>query len=111
MSALIRSDNSSKFTIRAFRQPPTLRRIKTLYIVPGSLWKNGHVESFDSSLRDEQLKRELMLSATEVLVSIEDSRRHHNEESPYNDISYHTAALACLEALESSRPRHLKTRS
>jgi len=29
--------------------------VKTLYIAPGSPWKNGYNESFDGSLRDELL--------------------------------------------------------
>ena len=78
--------------------------IKTLYIEPGSPWQNGHVESFNGSLRDECLDRELMLSVAEARVLIEDYRRHYNEERPHGGIGYRTPAQARIEALGSSRP-------
>ena len=78
--------------------------MKTLYIEPGSPWQNGHVESFNGSLRDECLDRELMLSVAEARVLIEDYRRHYNEERPHGGIGYRTPAQARREALASSRP-------
>ena len=100
----IRSDNGSEFIARVLRQWLAQRRIKTLYIEPGSPWQNGHVESFNGSLRDECLNRELMLSVAEARVLIEDYRRHYNEERPHGGIGYRTPAQARLEALASSRP-------
>lgn len=55
----IRSDNGSEFIARVLQQWLVRRRVKTLYIEPGSPWQNGHVESFNGSLRDECLNREL----------------------------------------------------
>ena len=80
--------------------------MKTLYIEPGSPWQNGHVESFNGSLRDECLDRELMLSLAEARVLIEDYRRHYNEERPHGGIGYRTPVQARIEAeaLGSSRP-------
>jgi putative transposase len=80
------------------------RQVKTLYIEPGSPWQNGHVESFNGSLRDECLDREVMLSVAEARVLIEDYRRHYNEERPHGGIGYRTPAQARREALDSSRP-------
>lgn len=74
------------------------RRIKTLYIEPGSPWQNGHVESFHGSLRDECLERELMLSLAEARVIIEDYRRHYNEERPHGGLGYRTPAQARNDA-------------
>ncbi len=100
----IRSDNGSEFIARVLQQWLAQRCIKTLYIEPGSPWQNGHVESFNGSLRDECLDRELMLSVAEARVLIEDYRRHYNEERPHGGIGYRTPAQVRLEALGSSRP-------
>ena len=32
-------------------------QVKTLHIESGSSWENGHIESFNSKLRDELLER------------------------------------------------------
>ena len=103
-SGLIRSDNGSEFIARILQRWLAQRQVKTLYIEPGSPWQNGHVESFNGSLRDECLDREVMLSVAEARVLIEDYRRHYNEERPHGGIGYRTPAQARLEALGSSRP-------
>jgi transposase InsO family protein len=90
--------------IRILQQWLAQRQVKTLYIEPGSPWQNGHVESFNGSLRDECLDREVMLSVAEARVLTEDYRRHYNEERPHGGIGYRTPAQARLEALGSSRP-------
>jgi len=104
--AHIRSDNGSEFIARTLQDWLKRRGVKTLYIEPGSPWQNGHVESFNGSLRDECLDREVMLSLTEARVVIEDYRRHYNEERPHGGIGYRTPAQARIEAqaLGSSRP-------
>jgi putative transposase len=100
----IRSDNGSEFIARVLQQWLAQRNVKTLYIEPGSPWQNGHVESFNGSLRDECLDRELMLSVAEARVLIEDYRCHYNEERPHGGIGYRTPVQARREALGSSRP-------
>lgn len=102
--AHMRSDNGSEFIARILQKWLAQRQVKTLYIEPGSPWQNGHVESFNGSLRDECLDRELMLSVAEARVLIEDYRRHYNEERPHGGIGYRTPAQARMEALGSSRP-------
>ena len=49
--------------------------VKTLYITPGSPWKNGYSESFNGSLRDELLNGEIFYSLAEAKVLIEAWRR------------------------------------
>ena len=102
----IRSDNGSEFIAKELQRWLAENKIKTIYIEPGSPWQNGHVESFNGSLRDECLDREVMLSLTEARVVIEDYRRHYNEERPHGGIGYRTPAQARIEAqaLGSSRP-------
>ncbi len=102
----LRSDNGSEFIARPLQRWLKKRGVKTLYIDPGSPWQNGHVESFNGSLRDECLDREMMLSLAEARVLIEDYRRHYNQERPHGGIGYRTPTQAYLEAqaLGSSRP-------
>ena len=40
--------------------------VKTLFIAKGSPWENGYVESFNGTLRDELLNREIFLSFEEA---------------------------------------------
>ena len=96
--AHIRSDNGSEFVARTLQSWLAERHVKTLYIEPGSPWQNGHVESFHSSLRDECLDRELMLSVAEARVVIEDYRCHYNEERPHGGLGYRTPIQAFHEA-------------
>ena len=69
--AHMRSDNGSEFIARILQGWLAEHKVKTLYIEPGSPWQNGHVESFNGSLRDECLDRELMLSVAEARVLID----------------------------------------
>jgi transposase InsO family protein len=48
---------------------------KTAFIEPGSPWKNGYCESFNSKLRDELLNGEIFYSLAEAKVIIESWRR------------------------------------
>ena len=45
--------------------------MKTLYIEPGSPWKNGYNESFNGKFRDELLNGKIFYSMTEAKVLIE----------------------------------------
>jgi len=104
LPANVRSDNGSEYIAKVLQKWLAQRHVKTLYIEPGSPWQNGHVESFNGSLRDECLNRELMLSVAEACVLIEDYRQHYNQERPHGGIGYRTPVQAHLEALASSQP-------
>jgi putative transposase len=93
----------SEVIARILQQRAGPAKIKTFYIDPGSPWQNGHVESFNGSLRDACLDREVMLSVAEARVLIEDFRCHYNEDRPHGGIGYRTPAQARLEVLGSSR--------
>ena len=49
----IRSDNGPEFTAKAVRRWLGRVGAKTLFIMPGSPWENGYIESFNGKLRDE----------------------------------------------------------
>ena len=55
VSAQIRSDNGVSFTARIIQDELSKAGMKTLFINPGSPWKNGSIEGFHGKLRDELL--------------------------------------------------------
>ena len=68
----IRSDNGSEFIANNVQGWLKDHHIKTIYIDPGSPWKNGYIESFHSRFRDECLNREWLFNLREARVVIED---------------------------------------
>ncbi|MXP66171.1 IS3 family transposase, partial [Roseomonas sp. M0104] len=66
-----RSDNGPGLAAKAVRNWLGPVGVKTVFIEPGSPWKNGYNESFDGTLRDELLEREIFCSLREAEVLIE----------------------------------------
>ena len=58
-------------TARVIRQWHKRLGVRTLFIEPGSPWKNGYNESFNGKLRDEFLNGELFYTLKEAKVLIE----------------------------------------
>ena len=54
----IHSDNGSEFIKSGLRRWLAEKRIKTLYVEPGSPWQNGYMKSFDARFSEECLDRE-----------------------------------------------------
>ena len=94
----IRSDNGSEFTTKRFREWLERVGVKTLYIEPGSPWKNGYVESFNGKLRDELLDREVFDTLLEAKVLIGRWRKVYNTVRPHSTLGYRPPAP------ESRRP-------
>ena len=88
----IRSDNRSEFTAHAVRDWLGRIGVKTLYIEPGSPWKNGYNESFNSKLRDEILNTEIFSSLKEAKVLIERWQHHYNTIRPHSSLGYRPPA-------------------
>jgi hypothetical protein len=66
--------------------------VKTLYSEPGSPWQNAYVESFNGTLEDELLGRELFTSPNEAKLLVEQYRLEHNHERPHSALDYQTPA-------------------
>ena len=78
------------------------KKIKAIYIDPGSPWlpseatpqrakariTNGFIESFHNRLRDECLNREVLLSVAEAQVLIEQWRQTYNHEHPHSRLGF-----------------------
>ena len=86
----IRSDNGSEFIESGLRRWLAEKRIKTIYIEPGSPWQNGYVESFNARFREECLDREQLWTLTEARVVIEDWRWKYNNIRPHRSLGYVT---------------------
>jgi putative transposase len=68
------------------------RRRCTSYIEPGSPWKNGYCESFNSKLRVEFLNGEIFYSIKELRVLAERWRVHYNTIRPHSSLGYRPPA-------------------
>ena len=82
--ANLRSDNGPEFTAKVVREWLERVEVKTLYIEPGSPWENGYNESFNGTLGEEVLKREIFYSLEEAKVLIEQWRREYNTVRPHS---------------------------
>jgi len=96
----IRSDNGSEFTAQAVRDWLRDLGVKTLFIEPGSPWENGYNESFNGTLGEEVLKREIFFTLGEAKVLIEQWRREYNTIRPHSSLGYRPPAP------EAARPDH-----
>jgi putative transposase len=90
--AHIRSDNGPEFTAEVVRDWLKQVGVKTLFIEPGSPWENGYNESFNGTLREELLKREIFYTLTEAKVLIEQWRREYNTIRPHSSLGYRPPA-------------------
>jgi transposase InsO family protein len=86
----IRSDNGSEFIAYAIQDWLRDKKVKTIYIRPGSPWENPYIESFHDKLRDELLNRELFGNLVEARVIIEQWRKEYNQERPHSSLGYQT---------------------
>ena len=85
-------DNGSEFTAALVRLWLEALDVQTLFIEPGSPWENGDVESFNGTLRDELLDREIFYTLTEAKVLTERWRREYNTVRPHSALGYRPPA-------------------
>jgi len=93
--------------------------VKTLNIEPGSPWENGYVKSFNGTLQDQMLNREIFDTLLEVMVLIECWRREHSKNWPHSSLSYqplapeamtlYLPAFAKLQSANTDTDNDLKT--
>jgi putative transposase len=95
-------NQSSRMLERALTAPDSspsgsaLRReragVTTLFIAKGSPWENGHVESFNSRLRDELLDRKLFLGLADARWVVGRWRLDYNHRRRHSSLDYQTSA-------------------
>ena len=88
----IRSDNGPEFTANAVRSWIEKLGVRTLFIHPGSPWENGYNESFNGTLREEVLNREIFYTLAEAKILIEQWRREYNTIRPHSSLGYRPPA-------------------
>lgn len=76
-----------------------------VYIVPGSSWKNGYVESFNARLRNELLNGEIIYSPREAEIVIKSWKRHYNTVRPNASLSYRPLRKSSSKPSVSGRLR------
>ena len=76
----------------------------TLYIEPGSPWKNCYCDSFNRKLRDECLNREIFYSPKEAQVAIEKRLVEYNTRRPHSALGYRPPAPGVYSPLVPSNP-------
>jgi len=99
-----RSDNGSEFIEHWLRRWLAEKKIKTLYIEPGSPWQNEYVESFNGRFREECLNREQLWTLAEARVVIEDWRWKYNNIRPHRSLGYITPLEIAQELQEETEP-------
>ena len=102
--ANLRSDNGPEFTAQVVRQWLTELGVKTLFIEPGSPWENGYNESFNGTLRNELLNREIFYSLQDAKVLVEHWRREYNTVRPRSSLAYRPPAPEAIR----TEPKLLK---
>ncbi len=86
----IRTDNGPEFAGRALDQWCFAEGVEQHFIQPGKPMQNGYIESFNGKFRDECLNESWFISLTDARQTIEQWRRHYNQERPHSALGYRT---------------------
>ena len=81
--------------------------VKILFIAKGSPCENGYVESFNGTLRDELLNREIFLSFEEACWVIDRWRLDYNHHRIHSSLDYQTPAAyaaGCVLSASATPP-------
>ena len=78
----IRSDNGPEFVAKEIQSRFQEQGIQTKYIKPGSPWKNGYAESFNSIFRDDCLNRWAFPNIREARVIVDQWLSKYNVYRP-----------------------------
>ncbi|MCT2181312.1 IS3 family transposase, partial [Kocuria sp. p3-SID1433] len=85
--AVLRSDNGPEFISEAMADWAGTRTGLS-YIPPGSPWRNGYVESFNSRIRDECLNINSFYSLLHAQVIIGDWKDEYNHHRRHSSLGY-----------------------
>ncbi|WP_126464298.1 IS3 family transposase [Propionibacterium australiense] len=89
--AVLRSDNGPEFISDAMADWAGTRT-GLFFIPPGSPWRNGYIESFNSRLRDECLNINSFYSLLHAQVVIGDWKTEYNQYRRHSSLGYLTPA-------------------
>lgn len=88
----LRSDNGSEFIAKHLREWLSEMEVAPMYIAPGSPWENGFVESFNGTMANELLNREIFDTLHEAKVLLARWVREYNTIRPHSALGYRPPA-------------------
>ena len=97
-------DNGSEFSGRMLDLWAYRHKVRIDFSRPGKPTDNGHVETFNGSLRDECLNVHWFASMAEARASIEAWRQHYNAVRPHSSLDY-------LTPIEFSRQHQIQSKT
>ncbi|MBS9536996.1 IS3 family transposase [Micrococcus luteus] len=109
--AVLRSDNGPEFISEAMADWAGTRTGLS-YIPPGSPWRNGYVESFNSRIRDECLNINSFYSLLHEQVIIGDWKDEYNHHRRHSSLGYLTPAeyaRQCTHQMETGDSQNVRT--
>lgn len=89
---LLLTDNGPEFRSRSMDEWAYRRGIRQEFIDPGKPAQNGHLESFNGRFRDECLNENWFISLADARTTVEEWRRHYNQNRPHSALGYKTPA-------------------
>jgi len=81
---VFRSDNGPEFRSKNIAKFFAEQDVLHEFIVPGSPWQNGHIESFFGKLRNEDLDCRLYESGAELQQALNEFQEHYNGVRPHS---------------------------
>ncbi len=97
---VLRRDHGPEFESRVFKKMLMAWRVKDEPVPKAQPYDNGHLESFNGSLREELLDAELFYVLGEAQVKVESWLGWYNGERPHQSLGYGTP----LEVWETTAP-------
>ena len=88
----VRRDNGPEFVSKVICRSLKEADVKTLFIAKGGPREHGYVESFNGTLRNELLNREILLSFEEARCMFDRWRLDHNHRRTHSSLDYLTPA-------------------
>lgn len=82
----IRMDNGPEFIAKGVTDWLALMEIEEQFIAPGSPWQNGHIESFNGTLRHGLLNRVMFTDIDHARVSCRWFQNYYNAERPHSSL-------------------------
>ena len=87
---ILRRDDGPEFRSREFQKVLRKWRIREEVIPPGQPYDNGHMESFQGTMREEVLDREEFDTLEEAKSRIENWIEEYNRKRPHSALNYRT---------------------
>ncbi len=88
----IRLDNGPEYFAKAAQDWIAAVGAKTAYMEPGNPWETGHIEGFNTRLRDKLLNGEIFHTLAEARIIVESLRRLYNALGPHGSLGYRPPA-------------------